>query len=245
MQKELISPQDVVKAFPADKTLVRVAEYMASRTVIKSAAEFIALVQAGKISPKTAVESYPEDVGIVEAAYRIDASSIAYADEQVIKHLGQQKIIKMEDVVNYLHKTMPSEEQMQKKPQRLLLKQRNKKIGLSSQGYVLYIGLKGHLLQVKKRLVVNCYKTSQWMELFAFHKAMTDKAAEALIAGPLPKTEETYQLEDLARAMLHHEDFTIKTIGTDDYFIFADGQEFNWTKIRKNAVLQHIQFQRV
>lgn len=208
--------------------------------LITSEEELIDLMNKHLIDPDTAVKKYPMNEAIVKAAYHLKASSIKYADIHVINQLGQNGNIKVEDILEVFSKEMPTQNEINETDRlysSAVSKKEWEKISkILNQFWFERPNISKEKLE--EMLVVN----KQWEDLYQFQKAIHKEENYILTEGPLNKSEETRQLEEIVRRMMQYDDFQIKSEGEEDYIIFDDDTRFNWSKIQKNANWQHIDF---
>lgn len=91
----------------------------------------------------------------------------------------------------------------------------------------------------KNELIRQATMNDQWQDIFDIETTFK-KDNYTPTQGPLFKSIYTEQLEALARELMQSNEFEIKKMGDEDFFIFENGSEFNWTEIRDFANFQHI-----
>lgn len=212
---------------------------------VNTKAELIRNINNDEILPQIAIQHYPQDADVVAAAYKKNSLSIKYAHKDIINTLGEKKILHIDDVLDAFSKTKPSLEEIKKTTNDFDAALANKNWAKVVEICDLFWfekpenATKKH---VSNQLINNDNSGKlSWEDFFDFEKA-EKKTTKFLIAGPLFKTKETYLLEELTRKMMLENNFLVKTMDSEDYFIFPDGAQFNWTKIRAHADLQHIDF---
>jgi hypothetical protein len=238
MNKGIISSRVAVQAFPDNEAIVKKVAEASTRLQVDAQKEVVQLITSGKLSPHEAVIAHPKNLAIIEAAYKKDASSLKHVDVEIINKLGAARVIKVEDVLSVFSKTMPTDAELeQTKTQFSSAKANNKWQEVASICRKFWFEKPSEAN--RDVIVQQLSQNKRWTELYEFSKAFKIEDYQ-LVEGPLPKSLETYQLEELARKMMKDGDFKIKNIDGDDHFVFTDGTQFNWTKIRANADLQHI-----
>ena len=237
IDRNLISPEDAIKAFPSNEDIIEHAAHQ-DTLFVNTEDVLIHLINEARVDPKEAVKQCPNNIAIIEAAYNKDPTSIKEADRNAINQLGAAGIIKVQDVLNTFSKQAATEEEVDNISSELSSAIADKHWERVSEIC--------HLFWFEKPAQATIEHVSQalsqnleWEDLYALGQAYKTGDYE-LTEGPLIKSIETTQLEELYRKFLKEGLFDINNRNGDDYFVFRDGTEFNWTKIRAHADLQHV-----
>ena len=245
----MITPTDAVKAFPSNEFIIKHAANNQAPTWIETQEKLLDLIHSRAIDPCEAVKQCNKNLTIIKAAYDMDPTSIKHADRDAINHLGVRGQIQESDVLQAFSKQSPPYGTLFLNRERFSAAMANKDwprvIEICSQ-FWFEIPAQATIEKVAEQLMENINtsnlsgKDKSWVDLYEFQKALKTEDYKVTY-GPLNKSPETTQLEELYRKFIKEELFDIRTIAGDDYFIFSDGTKFNWTKIRANAELQHIE----
>ena len=240
-----IKPEDAVKAFHDDIELI---ESICFKT-LNTPEEMIEAINEGRVSVDEIVKEYPSNPDIIKAAYDKSPESIQFADKEVIDQLGASGLIRKEDVLSIFSLSEP--DQMQKEATATEFNMAKslgnwEKVAKICQKFWFEKPSNATHAKVSQELMdkadgaYGAQKADYMKSLYDFESHFKSEDY-VLTAGPLQKKPETYQLEELMRKLLKNPDFKQESKADGDYFVFSDGTEFNWTKIRENADMQHIQ----
>ncbi len=180
-----------------------------------------------------------QEVRKIIAAYQTNPLSLLDLDREVINQLGSQGIIPLDVALVVFGKSIATDDD------KLLMEhQLNEAITVDDWATVAAICSKLWFEKPesanKELIAARLAQDRRWSALYEFEKALKPKEY-VLTAGPVQKTPETIQLEELARKLMQSGDFIFKKMGNEYYFVFTDGTQFNWTQIQANIDLQNIE----
>lgn len=212
-------------------------------------AEIIHWIKTAYISAEIAVQSYPKNKTILSAAYQISPQVMRYADQSLINELGRAGVIKQDDVLNVFSMQQPSPNDLAEKAQRFeeaIAKKAWDEAKKLITGFWFEFPEHMNKQTIVQNIVKNLNADTSWDVLYEFQKQ--DQKNSEYMYGPLQKADETRDLENLARAMMQSADFEILVREDEEFIIFEPltlsesrkKEEFNWTKIIKNANFQDI-----
>lgn len=234
MNRQEISPEDAVNTFPDDELIIKSADYL----IIKTQDELIDFINSGVVDPNEAAQQYSNNEAVITAAYKKNPFSLKHADLYVINKLGGAQVVTVNDVLTVFSMSMPTDNEIKQNKTQFDSEMVNKnwvKITEICNKFWFEKPAEANIEDISKQLIQN----KQWDDLYQLGQAYK-KEDYKLIYGPLVKSPETTQLEQLARKMMNQGNFNIQNMGGDDYFVFLDGTQFNWTKIQANADWQHV-----
>ena len=242
VHRGLVNPEDAIKAFPSNNRIIKSADRQGTR-LLDTQNELINFINSSSVDPHEAVKLCPNNVEIVEAAYKKDPTSIKHASVSAINELGTVGKIEIADVLHAFSKQMPKEPEIQGNKAQFAAAMAHKDWATVSAMCNTFWFEKPAEATVET-VTQHLSQRREWEDLYEFCQA-AKKENYTLTEGPLIKSEETTQLEALCRRMMQDGLFVIKNKGGDDYFIFRDGEQFNWTKIQAHANLQHVDLSEV
>lgn len=213
---------------------------LANKIIIDTEEEVIALIQSGEIPAEDAVKYYPNNKAVITSAFKKDPASIKHASIETLNALGLAGVITEKDVLAAFSKAKPTEETIKQTTDTFTKAVAQKKWTIVAEMCKNTFWFEKTAIIDKEAIVKQLSSKNEWQDLYKFERAMTAEIYP-LTRGPLEKSEETVKLEKLFRKMMTREKFSVQTIGGDDYFVFNDGTQFNWTQIRAESELQHVQ----
>jgi hypothetical protein len=240
----LIVPMLAQSIFPDNKALSDwiAAMDLNTKVLIRSEQELTALLKQGLYDPYLAVQHHPKSWEIVSAAYEIDTDCIKGANKELINELGVAQVIKKEHVEQMFSAHVPTQEELEE-----ITKDFNKAKQEKNWPQVAAICKRFWFEKPPaasvKEVESELGRSNLWQEFHSFAQAFYTEES-LLTYGPLTKVPETYQLEQMARKMMTEGDFRIELRDGEDYFVFADGTRFNWTRIQACADLQQVDLEK-
>jgi len=238
VNNKTISPDEAVSLFPEDKEIIKIAIANIKEIKCESLDDVIRLMRNHSIDPSIVVRNYPKNIIIIEAAFNLDPSSIKHADIEAINKLAEKNVIKIDDILKIFSHKMPTS-------QELLTIEDEFNAALTGKNWATVANICSKFWFEKpkgatnEKILETLKQSPHSKDLYKFGQFINFDDYK-LTYGPLPKSPETYELEKLTRKMMENENFFIENINGDNYFKFTDGTEYNWTKIRANCDLQHI-----
>lgn len=240
IQDRVISLNDAVQAFSENAAFLKTMILNTQEFIVNSEDDVIQLINEGLINPHVIAKKYPENRAIIRAAFRRDPLSIQYAKVETINHLAAEEVITVEDVLTAFSKNRPTATELantQAEFQEAKFRSNCKKLAFICNKFWFEKPADATIEQITTILK----QKQDWESLYLFGQA-TNPTLYQLTYGPLNKSPETLQLEQLARKMMQMESFKKEYIDGNLYFIFDNHPTpFNWTNIREKADLQHIE----
>jgi hypothetical protein len=244
VQAGLIVPMIAEAYFPDNKALHDLVSAMDLNTkvLIRSESELAELIKRGFYNPYQAVKQHPKSREVVSAAYERDPFSIECANRELINELGAAQVIKQVHVAQIFSAHIPTQEELEE-----ITKTFNKAKKEKNWPQIAAICKQFWFAKPKeaavKTIESDLSNRNLWQDFHDFAQAFYTEES-LLTYGPLTKVPETYQLEQMARKMMIDADFKIELSDGEDYFVFADGTRFNWTRIQACADLQQVDLEK-
>jgi hypothetical protein len=219
-----------------------------------SSEEIVALIVSGGILPETAVQIYPQNKTIVQAAYLISNKSIRYADRSVINMLGQDGMLDKSVVARVFSVKVPSEQVLRERAEKidkLLAEKKLNKVKKLISGFWFQCPPELTKERISEKIVADLDKYQSRDALYQFAAESGSQQIHWDLHGPNPKSKETYELENLVRMMMQYGNFEIERQGKDELIVFTQqvlffGEQkktkFNWTQIIHKANFRDIVF---
>lgn len=210
------------------------------KSVLETPEEVISALQQGFLDPVEAVKKNPNNAAIVKAAFEINNASIRQANREIINQLGASGDVTPQDITKYYGVQRPSDTSLQDLEHEFttaIVTKDWQKVANICHKFWFEKPATASYEAVKQTLIAQ----KSWQDLYQFEKAYHANQPYTLTEGPLPLSPQTTKLEALMRKLMHDDILTIESRDDGDYFVFADGTEFNWTQIRSKANFQHVE----